>query len=562
MTPQSIRPSFDPPVLQQTHTNTPSPSNPAKPGHIQLSNLQKRLNSTPLSNPLLSENTRNELETQLILMVRWKLEKTTPAYQEEAAHLITHNWPHLSKATQTLIEKLCRKHLEESTICPHYRSALTHILNAASPSSPETIEPLNSPEAAPNTTSLPFSAQYKRGSRMRLFGGNSHWHTLKTQIKEAYVSTQWNNFLNGTHPNDAHTALKETMAHALHGLENKTKLRSQAEKYILKKSAKPMYQLDSEGRGFFRTKGTTLSSRVYRTGGNFYKLLNHVSKETRQTIQAQQGKHYTGTTFLGSGAAGRVQLAERFKDGERHIVAAKISNATEMLKNEHTMLNTLPLDKPYFSTIRDFVENPKKPQSKAHEAILFMDFQARGTLLSVMNKLGKIQTQSVREESTRSVAKQLVEAVQSMHAQEVSHRDLKPENILLSNQGALVITDLGTATQQETLTCGFSGTMEYAAPEELNETRGRNPKLADRYSLGQVLFNVLKASGLPKGTREAPHPLWAISNALINPAAADRPAPEDILTRPFMQGKTYSGPELLHILNTGKAPTPQHLSQT
>lgn len=90
----------------------------------------------------------------------------------------------------------------------------------------------------------------------------------------------------------------------------------------------------------------------------------------------------------------------------------------------------------------------------------------------------------------------VAEALQHAHAHGVVHRDLKPENILVRPDGEVRIVDFGVAKRahdlaRATLTGGFSGTLAYAAPEQLSALDERVDIRADIYSLGVVMYEVL-----------------------------------------------------------------------
>lgn len=97
-----------------------------------------------------------------------------------------------------------------------------------------------------------------------------------------------------------------------------------------------------------------------------------------------------------------------------------------------------------------------------------------------------------RHELLLSIARQLTEALQAVHAQDVLHRDIKPSNILLTSSGQVFLTDFSLARIESaeldiTRSDEFVGTLRYCAPESLD---GVYTKQGDIYSLGLVLFEL------------------------------------------------------------------------
>ncbi len=97
-----------------------------------------------------------------------------------------------------------------------------------------------------------------------------------------------------------------------------------------------------------------------------------------------------------------------------------------------------------------------------------------------------------RHDLLLSIARQLVEALQAVHAADVLHRDIKPSNILLTNSGQVFLTDFSLAKVESTgfditRSDEFVGTLRYCAPESLD---GVYSPQGDIYSLGLVLFEL------------------------------------------------------------------------
>lgn len=95
-----------------------------------------------------------------------------------------------------------------------------------------------------------------------------------------------------------------------------------------------------------------------------------------------------------------------------------------------------------------------------------------------------------------------------IHKQGLIHRDIKPANLLRTNQGDIKVTDLGLVRLPEMeesdsiddataapLTVGISGTFDYMAPEQAEDTRAVDHR-ADIYSLGCSLWFLLTGQHL------------------------------------------------------------------
>ncbi|HET7249031.1 MAG TPA: serine/threonine-protein kinase, partial [Gemmatimonadales bacterium] len=94
------------------------------------------------------------------------------------------------------------------------------------------------------------------------------------------------------------------------------------------------------------------------------------------------------------------------------------------------------------------------------------------------------------------ITREVADALDYAHAQQVIHRDIKPENILLSS-GHAVVTDFGIAraitvagSVAVTETGIAVGTPAYMSPEQASGSQNLDGR-SDLYSLGCVLYEML-----------------------------------------------------------------------
>jgi serine/threonine protein kinase len=93
--------------------------------------------------------------------------------------------------------------------------------------------------------------------------------------------------------------------------------------------------------------------------------------------------------------------------------------------------------------------------------------------------------------------KQLVDCLMIFYKLNIGHRDLKMENIVVDREFNLKIIDFGFSTDifdksgEKILHRDFVGTEKYRAPE-LNENKPYHADKADVFTLGVILFSMLK----------------------------------------------------------------------
>lgn len=130
---------------------------------------------------------------------------------------------------------------------------------------------------------------------------------------------------------------------------------------------------------------------------------------------------------------------------------------------------------------------------EGNKVYIIMEYLRGGELLDAV-----IQKGSYNESDARTIFKQLIDAVNYMHAKDVVHRDLKLENLLLAESGdinTVKVADFGLAKKFAGggALSTICGTPQYVAPEVIKG--GQNPYTygpeCDIWSCGIILFILL-----------------------------------------------------------------------
>ena len=176
---------------------------------------------------------------------------------------------------------------------------------------------------------------------------------------------------------------------------------------------------------------------------------------------------YTLVDVLKTGASGDVQLVYD-KIGKQVCIAKQRS------------LNILPiykklkaLDNRYIPKIFRLIENDNE--------FLVVEEYVNGRTLAEILKYENF----FDEESVAQIFRQLCEALQELHAQNIIHRDIKPSNIMLTRDNVIRLIDFSISRiVKENLDTDteFLGTRGFAPPEQYGF--GQTDSRSDIYSLG------------------------------------------------------------------------------
>jgi serine/threonine protein kinase len=95
---------------------------------------------------------------------------------------------------------------------------------------------------------------------------------------------------------------------------------------------------------------------------------------------------------------------------------------------------------------------------------IIMEYVPCGELSSYLQTHRKMP-----EDMVKSIARQILHALQYLHKRKITHRDIKPDNVLIASLNPLKVklSDFGLSkvAQEETFLKTFCGTLLYCAPE-------------------------------------------------------------------------------------------------
>ena len=119
-----------------------------------------------------------------------------------------------------------------------------------------------------------------------------------------------------------------------------------------------------------------------------------------------------------------------------------------------------------------------------------MEYVSCGDLLSFVRKRSKLN-----EVTAKFIFRQIIEALQFIHSQNIVHRDIKLDNILIDLQNNIKVCDFGVSKQLKKgdIMHDQCGTPAYIAPEIL-KNQGYEGFAVDIWSSGVVLYAMLSGT--------------------------------------------------------------------
>ncbi|EUC30941.1 hypothetical protein COCCADRAFT_102510 [Bipolaris zeicola 26-R-13] len=185
-------------------------------------------------------------------------------------------------------------------------------------------------------------------------------------------------------------------------------------------------------------------------GGKYYNIIGQIGKGAFATVY-QLAVKMTGKLL----AAKELEKRRFMKNG---MLDKKIDNEMKIMQH---------LRHP---NIVEFVEY----YDQGDYLYIIMEYVRQGDLQGYLNQHG-----SIKEETARSMAQQILNALSYLHRAKITHRDIKPDNILIADLDPFTVklSDFGLSKvvkHEETFLKTFCGTLLYCAPEVFPDFNGQS----------------------------------------------------------------------------------------
>lgn len=199
------------------------------------------------------------------------------------------------------------------------------------------------------------------------------------------------------------------------------------------------------------------------------------------------------TDILGTGAYGVVYLAVDIKTGQKYAVKclSKFNSDGTPLDPRQCAYQQREIRLHYQASSHNNVVGMLKIVNDPDCIYVILEYCPEGDLFLNITERGQYVG---KDELSRNIFLQILDAVEHCHSLGIYHRDLKPENILVTNHGDTVkLADFGLATSEDRSEEYGCGSTFYMSPECLDPSTRKPYYLCapnDVWSLGVILVNL------------------------------------------------------------------------
>ncbi len=217
---------------------------------------------------------------------------------------------------------------------------------------------------------------------------------------------------------------------------------------------------------------------------------------------------YRIDSYLSSGGFGNTYLATNVEFEE--VVAIKefyIRGVTQRDSNKTTVSvsNTENMNL-FTEQLQKFKKEARRLRKMKNEHIVKVHdlFEENGTAYYVMDyidgenladKLKRLQ-KPLNESDVMDYLSQILDALESVHQENIWHLDLKPANIMVDKEGHITLIDFGASKQHNNsdkaiTSTAVSYTNGFAPREQMEQNISKFGPWTDLYALGATLYNLL-----------------------------------------------------------------------
>ncbi|KAL9608082.1 MAG: hypothetical protein Q9167_007056 [Letrouitia subvulpina] len=239
------------------------------------------------------------------------------------------------------------------------------------------------------------------------------------------------------------------------------------------------------------------------------------------------GDSYKVTGSIGKGAFASVYKVVRKDNGE--AFAAKELEKRRFMKDNMATGSKIHTELSIMKKIQhpNIVQYVDQHEDETH-LIIIMELVPYGDLRPYVEG----RHNPMIEYNGKTVALQMCQALEYLHARNITHRDIKPDNILIQSEDPLFVklSDFGLSkvvNDEETFLRSFCGTLLYCAPEVY-------PEFDQKFNAGnQTRLRPRHGKGRPKQPYTKAVDVWGLAAVLYHLLCGKPPFPASLGTTGF-----------------------------